>query len=60
MRNKVRARVIGRELRDYKNMILDWEEYMDDTQAMNELREMSGKEVVRVIREVWEEVKSID
>ena len=51
MRNKVRARVIGRELRDYKNMILDWEEYMDDTQAMNELREMSGKEVVRIIRE---------
>ena len=39
---------------------LDWEEYMDDSQAMKELREMSGKEVVRIMREVWEEVKSID
>ena len=59
MRNKVKGKVF-KEIRSYKNMILDWQEYMDDTQAMKELRDMSGKEVVRIMREVWEDIKSID
>ena len=64
MRNKVKAKVleyihIGKEA-DYKRIVLDFEEYMNNVQVMDELRDMSAKDVVRIIREIWEEVKSID
>ena len=59
MQNKVKAKVF-KEIRSYKNMVLDWEEFMDDAQAMKELRTMSGRDVVKTMKEVWEEVKSID
>ena len=65
MKNKVKAKVlsnfvqIGKEA-DYKRIVLDFEEWLDDNQAMGELRQMSGKEVVKILKEVWEEVKSID
>ena len=65
MRNKVKAKVlgnyvhVGREL-DYKRVVLDFEEYMNNTLVMDELRDMDAKDVVRIVREIWEEVKSID
>ena len=46
-------------IRSYKNMVLDWEEYMDNTEEMNELRKMSGSEAVKTIKKIWEDIKSI-
>ena len=43
---------------DYKRIVEDFEEYMNDTEAMNELRDMSAKVVVKIVKEVWEEIKS--
>ena len=62
MRNKVKVKVlgnyvhVGKEL-DYKRVVLDFEEYMNDTSAMEELRNMPAKVVVNIVREVWEEIK---
>ena len=44
----------------YKRVVEDFEEYMNSAIVMDELRDMNAKDVVRVIREVWEEVKSKD
>jgi len=46
--------------RGYKVIVLDFEEWLNNDEAMNELRNMTGKEVVGVLRKVWEECKSIE
>jgi len=50
----------GGGTRGYKIIVLDFEEWLNNTEAMNELKKMSAKEVVGVVREVWEECKSIE
>ena len=47
-------------IRDYKAIVLDFEEWINNTQAINELRKMSGKEVISIAREVWEKCKSLN
>ena len=65
MENKVRGKVLkaildnGQEV-NYKDIVLDFEEYMNDALVMAELRDMSAKDIVRIVREVWEECKSIN
>ncbi len=66
MRNKVKAKAlnyvhVGKEL-DYKRVVLDFEEYLNNEEAMNELKSMKCTQysVVDIIREVWEEIKSKD
>ena len=65
MKNKVKAKIFGllkksEGIRDYKLIVLDFEEWVNNNEAMGELRNMTGKEVVSIMREVWEECKSIN
>ena len=62
MRNKVKAKVlhyvhIGKEI-DYKRVVLDFEEYMNDILVMDELKGMDVNDALKIIKEVWEEIKS--
>jgi len=60
MKNKIKTKVIGKKLRNYKNIILGWDKYIDDHAAMAELAAMSGREVVKIMRDVWEDIKKLD
>ena len=42
---------------NYKRIVLDFDEYMNNALVMEELRDMSAKDAVRIMREIWEEVK---
>ena len=57
MKNKVKVKVL-KKICSYKDIVEDFEEYMNDVSVMNELRDMPVKQAISVIREVWEECKS--
>ena len=57
MKRKVKS-VVLRNIIDCKRRISDFEEWLNDTIAMQQLREMDAKNVVSIMREVWEEIKS--
>ena len=57
MEKKMKAKVVLAIIRN-KRIIKEFEDWLNDTQAMQELREMDSKSVVGIMREVWEELKS--
>ena len=65
MKNNIRKNALGMLnksecIRDYKAIVLDFEEWINNTQAFGELRKMSTKEALGIVREVWEECKSLN
>ena len=71
MKNKVKGKVLKgirgtledsnfikfEDAMNFKRIVEDFDEYMNNTLVMVELRDMSAKDVIRIVREIWEEVK---
>jgi len=60
MTNKVKGKVLKSLFKNKisnAQIVKDFDEYMDDHRAMSELSVMSGLEVVKIIREVWEDIR---
>jgi len=60
MTNKVKGKILKSLFKNKisnAQMVKDFDEYMDDHRAMSELSVMSGLEVIKIIREVWEGIR---
>jgi len=60
MTNKVKGKILKSLFKNKisnAQIVKDFDEYMDNHRAMSELSVMSGLEVVKIIREVWEDIR---
>jgi len=42
---------------DYKRIVEDFDEYISDKEVYDDLLDMSPHNIMRIIKEVWEEIK---
>jgi len=56
MKSKIKVKVLS--VIENKRIIKDFDDWLNDTEAMQQLREMNAGVVVAITREVWEEIKS--